>query len=52
MQTAPNPLAALVQTVAFATDKQRNKRRKDTGTKANELQALFGEQVTSVISVR
>jgi hypothetical protein len=37
MQTTPNPSTALVQAVAFATDKQR---------------ALFGEQLASVVSVR
>ena len=29
MKTTPNPLAALVQAVAFAADKHRNQRRKD-----------------------
>jgi (p)ppGpp synthase/HD superfamily hydrolase len=29
MQTTANPLAALVQAVAFAADKHRNQRRKD-----------------------
>ena len=29
MQTTANPLAVLIQTVAFAADKQRNQRRKD-----------------------
>jgi guanosine-3',5'-bis(diphosphate) 3'-pyrophosphohydrolase len=29
MPTLPNPLAALVQAVAFAADKHRNQRRKD-----------------------
>ncbi len=29
MQTTPDPLAALVQAVAFAADKHRNQRRKD-----------------------
>ena len=29
MQNTPNPLAALIQAVAFAADKHRNQRRKD-----------------------
>ena len=29
MQTPPNPLATLIQAVAFAADKHRNQRRKD-----------------------
>ena len=29
MQTTPNPLAALIQAMAFAADKHRNQRRKD-----------------------
>jgi guanosine-3',5'-bis(diphosphate) 3'-pyrophosphohydrolase len=89
MRTLPNPLAALVQAVAFAADKHRNQRRKDaeaspyinhpialanllanegsvqdvtvlcaavlhdtiedTETTADELRALFGEQVASVV---
>jgi guanosine-3',5'-bis(diphosphate) 3'-pyrophosphohydrolase len=89
MQTTLNPLAALVQAVAFAADKHRNQRRKDaeaspyinhpialanvlaneggvqdvtvlcaavlhdtiedTETTADELRALFGEQVASVV---
>ena len=52
MKTTPNPLAALVQAVAFAADKQRNQRGKDTATTTAELRALFGEQVISVVSVR
>lgn len=36
MQTAPpTPLAALVQAVAFAADKQRNQRRRDDKTLTN-----------------
>jgi hypothetical protein len=38
--------------VAFATDNQRNKRRKDAETTADKLQAFFGEQFASVVSVR
>lgn len=94
MQTLLNPLAALVQAVAFAADKHRNQRRKDaeaspyinhpialanvlanegdvqdvtvlcaavlhdtmlhdtiedTETTADELRALFGDQVASVV---
>jgi len=89
MQTTPNPLAALIQAVAFAADKHRNQRRKDaqaspyinhpialanvlaneggvqdvtvlcvavlhdtiedTETTADELRALIGEQVASVV---
>jgi guanosine-3',5'-bis(diphosphate) 3'-pyrophosphohydrolase len=89
MPTLPNPLAALVQAVAFAADKHRNQRRKDaeaspyinhpialanvlaneggvqdvtvlcaavlhdtiedTETTADELRALFGDQVASVV---
>ena len=52
MKTTPNPLADLIQAVAFAADKHRNQRRKDTATTAAELRALFGEQVISVVSVR
>jgi guanosine-3',5'-bis(diphosphate) 3'-pyrophosphohydrolase len=89
MQTTPNPLAALLQAVAFAADKHRNHRRKDaeaspyinhpialahvlaneggvqdvtvlcaavlhdtiedTETTADELRAVFGDQVASVV---
>ena len=89
MPTLPNPLAALVQAVAFAADKHRNQRRKDaeaspyinhpialanvlaneggvqdvtvlcaavlhdtiedTETTADELRALFGDQVAAVV---
>jgi guanosine-3',5'-bis(diphosphate) 3'-pyrophosphohydrolase len=89
MQPTPNPLATLLQAVAFAADKHRNQRRKDaeaspyinhpialahvlaneggvqdvtvlcaavlhdtiedTETTADELRALFGEQVASVV---
>jgi guanosine-3',5'-bis(diphosphate) 3'-pyrophosphohydrolase len=89
MQTPPNPLAALLQAVAFAADKHRNQRRKDaeaspyinhpialanvlaneggvqdvtvlcaavlhdtiedTETTADELRAMFGDQVASVV---
>ena len=89
MQTTLNPLAALVQAVAFAADKHRNQRRKDaeaspyinhpialanvlaneggvqdvtvlcaavlhdtiedTETTADELRAVFGDQVASVV---
>ena len=89
MPTLPNPLAALVQAMAFAADKHRNQRRKDaeaspyinhpialanvlaneggvqdvtvlcaavlhdtiedTETTADELRALFGDQVASVV---
>ena len=52
MQTTSNPLADLIQAVAFAADKHRNQRRKDTATKAAESRALFGEQMISVVSVR
>jgi hypothetical protein len=38
--------------VAFAANKRRNQRRKDAGTTADELQALFGEQLASVVPVR
>jgi guanosine-3',5'-bis(diphosphate) 3'-pyrophosphohydrolase len=89
MQPTPNPLATLLQAVAFAADKHRNQRRKDaeaspyinhpialahvlaneggvqdvtvlcaavlhdtiedTETTADELRALFAEQVASVV---
>ena len=89
MQTTPNPLAALLQAVAFTADKHPNQWRKDaeaspyinhpialanvlaneggvpdvtvlfaavlhatiedTETTADELRALFGEQVASVV---
>ena len=89
MPTLPNPLAALVQAMAFAADKHRNQRRKDaeaspyinhpialvnvlaneggvqdvtvlcaavlhdtiedTETTADELRALFGDQVAAVV---
>lgn len=89
MQTTPNPLATLVQALAFAADKHRNQRRKDaeaspyinhpialanvlaneggvqdvtvlcaavlhdtiedTETTADELRAVFGDQVASVV---
>jgi guanosine-3',5'-bis(diphosphate) 3'-pyrophosphohydrolase len=89
MINTPNPLAALIQAVAFAADKHRNQRRKDaeaspyinhpialanvlaneggvqdvtvlcaavlhdtiedTETTADELRALFGDQVASVV---
>ena len=89
MQPTPNPLATLLQAVAFSADKHRNQRRKDaeaspyinhpialahvlaneggvqdvtvlcaavlhdtiedTETTADELRALFGEQVASVV---
>lgn len=89
MQATPNPLATLIQAVAFAADKHRNQRRKDaeaspyinhpialanvlaneggvqdvtvlcaavlhdtiedTETTADELRALFGDQVAAVV---